>query len=338
MEQQAEVKGVPPELCLELLDDWYKRGHLPHEKLVMKIESVVYLSPLQKVTTGTLVMTNYQVFFQPYKNCRLDPGVGLSHVSVPLGTIARVEKDKMRGTAQVMSGNEVTMCITLYCKDLRVIRYGFDASDTCKNAYNVLQQYVFPSKIDYMFAFYYKLSEPVPDNLDGWKLFDPEREFKRMGLPNDIYHLSEINKNYDLCSTYPSVLCTFRPELVAESELYSIASFRSRGRLPCLTWKHPTKSSCMWRCSQPRVGMNSTRSTDDEKLFALIRHYNKEADVGFFFFFLFIFLFFRLCLLPLSFSFPLHPPLRHLSLTLPTPSSLPENHDLRRPSEDQRPW
>lgn len=55
----------------DLSDDWVRAGELPGEKLVMKIENVMFLSSIQTETLGTLIMTNYRIFFQIYKTSRL---------------------------------------------------------------------------------------------------------------------------------------------------------------------------------------------------------------------------------------------------------------------------
>lgn len=41
--------------------------------------------------------------------------------------------------------------------------------------------------------------------------------------------------------------------------LGKVAAFRKRNRIPALTWKHPASNAAIWRCSQPRVGVQSTR-------------------------------------------------------------------------------
>ncbi|KAK2563495.1 Myotubularin-related protein 8 [Acropora cervicornis] len=49
----------------------------------------------------------------------------------------------------------------------------------------------------------------------GWALFDVQSEFARMGLPNSQWCCSSVNKEYQICDTYPSIL--YLPASVSSS-------------------------------------------------------------------------------------------------------------------------
>jgi len=98
----------------------------------------------------------------------------------------------------------------------------------------------------------------------GWNLYEPHREFRRLNIPNEHLRLSYVNSQYQMCPTYPAVLCV--PASITDTQLISIASFRSRGRIPVCVWQNPLTLATLWRCSQPRVGVNSNRNMDDEIL------------------------------------------------------------------------
>jgi hypothetical protein len=51
-------------------------------------------------------------------------------------------------------------------------------------------------------------------------------EFRRQGVPNSKWRLSDINQHYELCNTYPSVLAF--PTSVSDEQLLSAAEFRSQ--------------------------------------------------------------------------------------------------------------
>lgn len=53
------------------------------------------------------------------------------------------------------------------------------------------------------------------------------------GLPNTKWRITFINKNYELCDTYPTVLAV--PFKSKEEDLRRVAAFRSRGRIPVST-------------------------------------------------------------------------------------------------------
>src|SRR5690554_7782249 len=59
--------------------------------------------------------------------------------------------------------------------------------------------------------------------------------------------------------------------------LHKVAAFRSKGRLPVLSWRHPVTKATICRCSQPLVGLNNSRSEEDETLVSMIRSASGEA-------------------------------------------------------------
>lgn len=99
---------------------------------------------------------------------------------------------------------------------------------------------------------------------DGWSLYNPEKEFKRMNIPDDNWRITHANSSYELCDTYPGVLAV--PADVSDTKLGLAALFRSRGRLPVLSWRHPQNFCSITRSSQPMVGMQKRQSAEDEAL------------------------------------------------------------------------
>jgi hypothetical protein len=103
---------------------------------------------------------------------------------------------------------------------------------------------------------------------DGWEVYKPEQEFNRMFesiSPKYRWTISDVNKDYRVCATYPSVLCfppSIEPTIAARS-----AEFRDGGRLPALSWIDPVTLASITRCSQPLPGrLGNTRSREDEHL------------------------------------------------------------------------
>ena len=238
------------------------------EKIVMKIENAVYINLFTgHQSTGTLHMTNYKVFFtsnatrlaQSTESNKAESNVV---IILPLSSIEKMEKfGNQQSAAQY--------CLTMYTKDLRVVRFGFNPTlQMRKRAYECLMQYVFPPKIEYVFAFYHKARLSIPREKDGWYLYDPVVEFARFGIPNAHYRLTRANAKYSLCSTYPDMFCI--PSYISDSDLIKIAAFRSRGRLPVLCWKSASSNVALFRCAQPNVGINQARCAEDERLFAVI--------------------------------------------------------------------
>jgi hypothetical protein len=111
--------------------------------------------------------------------------------------------------------------------------------------------------------------------LDGWNLYDPVSEFKRMGIPDASWRLTNINADYEVCSTYPAIFAV--PTCLDDHRIVMAAQFRSRNRLPAFSWRHPMNRCCLCRSSQPLVGLSQNRSLDDEQLLEAINLSSKTA-------------------------------------------------------------
>lgn len=61
----------------------------------------------------------------------------------------------------------------------------------------------------------------------------------RMGIPNAEWRKEDGNGNgnFDICDTYPPVI--YVPTTTTKAMLIASSKFRSRGRLPALSYLHP---------------------------------------------------------------------------------------------------
>ncbi|XP_014292466.1 myotubularin-related protein 2 isoform X2 [Halyomorpha halys] len=235
---------------------------LPGEHLQGGARDVTYLCPYSGPTRGFLSVTNYKLHFRSVDR---DPPYVLE---VPLGVISRVEK-----VGGQSSRGENSYGIEIFCKDMRNLRFGHKQENhSRRNVFEKLQQYAFPlsHKLP-LFAFEY--SESFPEN--GWTVYEVIAEFKRMGVPNDMWRLTKINDTYEICDSYPAIWAI--PVTATEEDLRAVAAFRSRGRLPILSWIHPESQATLTRSSQPLVGVSGKRSRDDEKYIQLIMDANAQS-------------------------------------------------------------
>lgn len=78
------------------------------------------------------------------------------------------------------------------------------------------------------------------------------------------------NRDGKICSTYPKLLVV--PSRLAYDYIVRCSLFRSRERLPVLTYAIETqgKLATLFRCSQPKVGINKSRCTEDEMMIRMI--------------------------------------------------------------------
>jgi hypothetical protein len=116
-------------------------------------------------------------------------------------------------------------------------------------------------------AFYYRLPYTLEE--DGWLRYDEEREIERLFFLIDneqrYWKKTYVNNDYKVCATYPRVLVI--PKAFEDEELIRVAEYRDEGRVPVLSWIHPTTLAAICRCSQPLPGrLGRTRSPPDEKL------------------------------------------------------------------------
>ncbi|ETE65674.1 Myotubularin-related protein 2, partial [Ophiophagus hannah] len=80
------------------------------------------------------------------------------------------------------------------------------------------------------------------------------------GIPNESWRMTSINEQYELCDTYPALLVV--PANIPDEELKKVAAFRSRGRIPVLSWIHPESQATITRCSQPMAKGGGYESED----------------------------------------------------------------------------
>ncbi|XP_064184527.1 myotubularin-related protein 1a isoform X2 [Anguilla rostrata] len=234
---------------------------VPGESIKAIAKDVMYICPFTGAVSGTLTVTDYKLYF---KSLERDPPFILD---VNLGAISRLE------AIGVQSHGENTRGMEIVCKDMRNPRFAYKKEEQSKlEIFEMLTKHAFPLSNDLpLFAFLYK--EPFPE--DGWKVYDPAAEYKRMGLPNESWTISKINSSYELCDTYPALLVV--PTSIKDDELRRVASFRAKHRIPVLSWIHPETQATIIRCSQPLVGPTDRRCKDDERYLQTIMDANAQS-------------------------------------------------------------
>eukprot|EP00607_Mallomonas_marina_P001879 CAMPEP_0182426618 /NCGR_PEP_ID=MMETSP1167-20130531/13131_1 /TAXON_ID=2988 /ORGANISM="Mallomonas Sp, Strain CCMP3275" /LENGTH=617 /DNA_ID=CAMNT_0024608195 /DNA_START=275 /DNA_END=2125 /DNA_ORIENTATION=+ len=108
-------------------------------------------------------------------------------------------------------------------------------------------------------------------------------DYYRMGVMarTSGWRMTDINASYGLCDTYPPLLWV--PLNVADPVISEGASFRSKGRIPVLSWWSNVTKCSLTRSSQPMVGMGTKRSEADEYLLAeiaVLRSSDVAASTG----------------------------------------------------------
>lgn len=236
------------------------RGEQPH--VVQKARDVTYLCPFQGPIRGCLFVTNYKLFFRSIEK---EPKFSME---VPLGVVSRIEK-----VGYASSRGENSYGIELFCKDLRNLKFAHKQENhSRRDIFDKLHKFAFPLSNNLpLFAFEYGGRFSV----NGWAVYDPVTEYRRQGLPTESWKISRINESYRLSDTYPAILAV--PAAADDNLLEVVASFRSRGRIPVLSWIHPESQATITRCSQPNVGVSGKRCTEDENYLQMIMDANAQS-------------------------------------------------------------
>ena len=132
-------------------------------------------------------------------------------------------------------------------------------------------------------AIQYNKNNPIykKENFEeGWNIYNPEKEFQRQGITNLTYEYDQnklfrktsLNENYQLCSTYPTYLITVGS--ITDNNLKESSLFRTKQRLPVLSYFYYNSRGTIWRSSQPKVGISGNRNIFDEELI------NKIIEIG----------------------------------------------------------
>uniref|UniRef100_A0A8C1R5U8 Myotubularin n=1 Tax=Cyprinus carpio TaxID=7962 RepID=A0A8C1R5U8_CYPCA len=231
---------------------------LPGEERVID-KDIIYICPFNAAVKGKVFITNYRLYF---KNTDSETPVTLD---VPLGVISRVEK---MGGASSRGENSYGLEIT--CKDMRNLRFALkQEGHSRRDIFEIIFKYAFPLSHG-MQLFAFLSQEKYEEN--GWNVYEAMEEYRRQVLPNSEWRVTFINKNYELCDTYPTILVV--PYKATDEDLRRVAAFRSRCRIPVLSWFHKENHAVIMRCSQPLVGMSGKRNKDDERYLDLIREAN----------------------------------------------------------------
>ncbi|KAM6316939.1 phosphatidylinositol-3,5-bisphosphate 3-phosphatase MTMR6 isoform 6-T6 [Aegotheles albertisi] len=161
--------------------------------------------------------------------------------------------------------------LVIQCKNFRVVHFVVPRERDCHDIYNSLLQLSRTAKYEELYAFSYNPKQNESEQVKGWQLIDLAEEYKRMGVPNDNWQLSDANRDYKICETYPREL--YVPRTASKPIIVGSSKFRSKGRFPVLSYYHKNKEAAICRCSQPLSGF-SARCLEDEHMLQAISKAN----------------------------------------------------------------
>ncbi|CAD0110725.1 unnamed protein product [Aureobasidium uvarum] len=180
--------------------------------------------------------------------------------------------------------------IRIRCRDFTFVAFHFSQETQARSVYDSIKALTCGlGSFSKLYAFTYD-PPPTEKNINGWQIYDARKEFKRMGIsPKGAdrgWRLTDINRDYEVrgqpfyfavsstdtlqySPTYPSLLVV--PSSVSDNVLKHGREYRSRYRIPALTYLHPVNNCSITRSSQPKCGIfQKERNPQDERLVAAI--------------------------------------------------------------------
>ncbi|XP_064607612.1 myotubularin-related protein 8-like isoform X2 [Liolophura sinensis] len=158
--------------------------------------------------------------------------------------------------------------LQIRCKNFMTVKFIIPKERDCLDIYQSLLKLSQPGHIEELYAFHYTASDDSPKS-QGWGMFDLQTEYLRMGVPNDQWVGTNLNKEYEICDTYPRHI--FVPASASTPVLVGSSKFRSRGRLPALSYLHRDNQASITRCSQPLAGFSARCMEDEQMLQAILK-------------------------------------------------------------------
>ncbi|CAI4227787.1 unnamed protein product [Auanema sp. JU1783] len=222
-------------------------------KKVDKVQLVDLLSN-ETTTTGSLHITPSHIIFRSDDGSR--------EIWISTGLIGVIERGSISANG---------CALTIRCKHFRVISLLVPRDKTCQDLYETLRKIGEVVNVKDLPAF--DIRNPQT-NSGGWNRLEFSIEFSRQGVSSE-WQETDINQNYAICDTYPNRLWV--PTNATKNILEGSSKFRSRGRLPVLTFFYKPSSAALCRCAQPLAGF-SARCVEDEKLMELIGQANSTNN------------------------------------------------------------
>jgi myotubularin-related protein 6/7/8 len=158
--------------------------------------------------------------------------------------------------------------IRLRCRDFTFITFNIEDDKQARDVFETIRNLTCRlESIERLYAFSYK-GNPAELAVNGWDIYDPKAEWRRQGISDKGvdkgWRISRINVDYGFSPTYPALLPV--PSSISDNTLNYAGRYRSKVRIPVLTYLHPVNNCSITRSAQPMAGLRNNRSVQDEKL------------------------------------------------------------------------
>lgn len=227
---------------------------------------------------GALRITSHHLIFehQPSAAAERAPRRHL----IPLSLILKATRiPSLRISAPATLPSQRIYPITLFLKTFESSAFAFQSEHDQLAVFDSLKECAILSDLTQLYAFYYQPSstDTVPQQ-HACRIYDAKKEFARQGIGSrsKAWRFTDINAQYAFCPTYPALMAV--PSRISDTTLSYAAKYRSKSRLPALTYLHWANHASITRSSQPMVGLKNARSIQDEKLIEAIFTSHNFAD------------------------------------------------------------
>ncbi|XP_022426792.1 myotubularin-related protein 7 isoform X1 [Delphinapterus leucas] len=227
-----------------------------------KVENVRLVDRIssKKAALGTLYLTaTHVIFVENAPDTRKETWILHSQIST-------IEKQATTATG----------CpLLIRCKNFQLLQLIIPQERDCHDVYISLIRLARPVKYEELYCFSFNPKLDREEREQGWMLIDLSEEYKRMGLPDNYWQLSDVNRDYRVCDSYPTEL--YVPRTATAHIIVGSSKFRSRRRFPVLSYYHKDNHVSICRSSQPLSGF-SARCLEDEQMLQAIRKASPGSD------------------------------------------------------------
>ncbi|KAF9036634.1 protein-tyrosine phosphatase-like protein [Panaeolus papilionaceus] len=174
--------------------------------------------------------------------------------------------------------DETEMWLTFHTRTFESFSFTFKKDSDATDVFESVKELTVATSVTQLYAFFYNPNPPLPTN-EGWSIYSPREEYGRMGVGtrSKAWRFTDLNKEYTFCPTYPARLVV--PTRISDTTLQYASKYRSKCRIPILSYLHWGNYGSITRSSQPMVGITQNRSIQDEKLIEAIfqSHWSPET-------------------------------------------------------------
>ncbi|KAG6910294.1 hypothetical protein DXG01_011691 [Tephrocybe rancida] len=167
--------------------------------------------------------------------------------------------------------------VNFHTRTFETFSLSFSKDKDATDVFESVKELTVTISVSQLYAFFYRPNPPLPTST-GWFIYSPRDEFVRMGVGSrsKAWRFTDINKDYSFCPTYPARLVV--PTRISDTTLQYASKYRSKCRIPILSYLHWANYGSITRSSQPMVGITQNRSIQDEKLIEAVFQTHVSPD------------------------------------------------------------